>query len=898
MRIKRLVSLLLITLLLCCPQLIQASAFEVGDYVVMGEYNGEPILWRILRDKGDGNLELISDKIITLKAFDGRHADGTDIQKSGGSGRWSDSNLQNWLNSVDAEVDFTCGNAPDTDAVTTNPYDTETGFMNNFSEAEKSYVTKGSNNSILNALNIAYATAGGAELLYNREPDGVSTNVSSAYYETVFDYFYLPSVADIEYIRNNIPIFGVDYHKAFPTERAIETSDMQYKNITADNAWYYWLRDSMYGNKESFVRCVTPTNTVEYAQADNGIVGVRPMCTIDVSKAGVASGDGTIGSPYVLDDVPWIYINGNTECVMYGSKVTVNVHKINAPSDANIIVTHNGKVVLANPTEAFTVTPVEGVNVIGAEMVDGDGNLITSSTFKVRCIQLDIPSDNVFIDDNFNNSSDLSDYVPANTSSSNVTYEYKTENGDSYLSISSKGGTIANISSGSWANKYHSSADATYAEMDIRFTAAGYNNMNFLSYKVWANSKSSFIYPLKFYKNGNLNVADVEGGERTVATLELGVWYNIKAILSNSQDTFTVVLTDSREPDTHKIICNNIKLAAAVDYTDFTLIRSYGKPNTTTIDVSYWKVADCTVLGSTDSMIGSMTLDSNNKLVRLLMNNTTDEKLQANLVFAQYNSDKNLKGSKMVKATIDEGMSDLYTISFDEPVATGDTVKLFLFSDISTLKPLMEPKTLGSESGGEEPSEPTEPEEPDEGEEEETENYVAVYENSLETYSQISGSGWTLKNRGNTYDTDNGYLEITSDSYSNYYVEAAKSSGGITGQIKAECEFMTTDTGGNFDIKCYNSSGISYGSSNYLIKGGKIAGTSTAIQAGKWYKMAVKIDTSTKTFTMYVNGKKVGSAKLSNATNLKRALFEYWVSDTSETNTMSFRNLKISTVQE
>ena len=41
---------------------------EIGDYILFGTYNDEPILWRVINKDTQNGLLLWSDKIITIKA--------------------------------------------------------------------------------------------------------------------------------------------------------------------------------------------------------------------------------------------------------------------------------------------------------------------------------------------------------------------------------------------------------------------------------------------------------------------------------------------------------------------------------------------------------------------------------------------------------------------------------------------------------------------------------------------------------------------------------------------------------------------------------------------------------------------------------------------------------------
>ena len=45
------------------------TTIKIGDYVVMGKYYDEPILWRCVDIDENGPL-MLADRILTIKAFD------------------------------------------------------------------------------------------------------------------------------------------------------------------------------------------------------------------------------------------------------------------------------------------------------------------------------------------------------------------------------------------------------------------------------------------------------------------------------------------------------------------------------------------------------------------------------------------------------------------------------------------------------------------------------------------------------------------------------------------------------------------------------------------------------------------------------------------------------------
>ena len=90
-----------------------ADEVKQGDYIKFGTYNGLPIVWRCVESE-DGKALMISDSIITLKAYDAAGDAGNDAtgyRIKCGSNLWSSSTLRAWLNSDSDTVSYS-GSVP------------------------------------------------------------------------------------------------------------------------------------------------------------------------------------------------------------------------------------------------------------------------------------------------------------------------------------------------------------------------------------------------------------------------------------------------------------------------------------------------------------------------------------------------------------------------------------------------------------------------------------------------------------------------------------------------------------------------------------------------------------------------------------------------------------------
>ncbi len=286
-------------------------SIEKGQYLVLGNYNGEDILWRCV-DKDSNGALMLSDKIISLKPYDanglytsGSHGIGDDSgeqRQAKGSNHWADSNLRAWLNSsaTSGKVEWPCGNAPITSAVyqNKNAYADEQGFLKNFSAMEMSAIKTVSIPQIPN------------DYKYTRAEKGFSTgikeykqNYGNIADETTSDRFFL---LNYEQAYKTYVAFKDYYYNAIPTKAALEKS--QFSTATVEDLtlgsgkpWAYWLRTPA-PNNGAQVRIIAGDNKVMAADAYTGYIGVRPAFYLNLSSAQFIAGTGTETDPFFVEE--------------------------------------------------------------------------------------------------------------------------------------------------------------------------------------------------------------------------------------------------------------------------------------------------------------------------------------------------------------------------------------------------------------------------------------------------------------------------------------------------------------------------------------------------------------------------------------------------------------------
>jgi hypothetical protein len=280
---------------------------RLGEYVLFAKYDGEPILWRVIDiRKKRGEMTLWSDRILTFKAFDANgdfHKD--EDRMKFGSNYYRDSNLRQWLNSNETEIDW-LQNRPIKEQLEEgkNPYNDEPGFLSdaNFSDYDRSLIVPRKHEVLLAKTDIAKKEGGKEEHLLNTKFEKIMMNYDLSWYETLEDKVFLLSIRDLtKFIYDRSPILGEDYYKTTPTEKAIATRKMdESQDVSADKYWHYWLRTPETSNAIN-VRAVNNLGYVYSESAYDGSKGVRPGIMMDLKKAVFKSGGkGTIKKPFVI----------------------------------------------------------------------------------------------------------------------------------------------------------------------------------------------------------------------------------------------------------------------------------------------------------------------------------------------------------------------------------------------------------------------------------------------------------------------------------------------------------------------------------------------------------------------------------------------------------------------
>ena len=268
------------------------AGVQLGDYIQLGRYDGEPILWRCVGVDENGPL-MLSDRVLCdSMPYDAQTSENSDSgshRRSGyrskyGSNHWRDSDMRSWLNS-DAgagQVEWLCGNPPKDEYILGGgAYDGKAGFLNGFTPDEAAAIKTVTQRAIVShpEYTAGYIDAPGTDLPYNTDIGSVADGYEGAHYENITDKVFLLDVKQLHTVYENLGGYYIG------------------QNRNGVN-WSYWLRTPVTDCNHD-MRYVTTQGSIGRDAPCKGYYGVRPAFYLDAAYYAVTSGSGTAADPYV-----------------------------------------------------------------------------------------------------------------------------------------------------------------------------------------------------------------------------------------------------------------------------------------------------------------------------------------------------------------------------------------------------------------------------------------------------------------------------------------------------------------------------------------------------------------------------------------------------------------------
>jgi len=235
-------------------------------------YYGVPIVFQVAAKNHEGYPEnsetLITEKLITLKAFDAKEPSNSDSnRRTYGNNRYLYSNIRQWLNKdVDSwyEPQHETDEPPNANGVNYNYYDSESGFLSNFSRDFKKQILTTNLTVVKNTV-----TDGGES-------------------ETFQDKIFLPSITEVGLPNENniaegslLEMFTTASASriANPTTEAVANSTYTSTSLKDSSPWNWLLRTPV-ASQSYGIRIVSTSGGITNTQGQAGQQGVRPVLNL------------------------------------------------------------------------------------------------------------------------------------------------------------------------------------------------------------------------------------------------------------------------------------------------------------------------------------------------------------------------------------------------------------------------------------------------------------------------------------------------------------------------------------------------------------------------------------------------------------------------------------------
>lgn len=268
-----------------------SSTISIGDYIYLGQYNEEQLVWRCVDIDDNGPLMLLS-KTIENKSFSasqtGMQTDDlseltdlsdSEMRKQYGSNRWSLSTIRQWLNSEDTDIAWENATPSDELCYGSAGYDSEAGFLadGNFTSDEKYVIKSVAQKNILSAYDEGDATSGNVGFVTDYSTTVTKEKYDSSFNETVVDRIFCLDTLQFENAKANC------------FEYVLPSAEQE----------QYWLRTPIY-EKSYAVNYSTIYGVAIDTVANNSEIGIRPAFYINTDALNITSGTGEESSPYVI----------------------------------------------------------------------------------------------------------------------------------------------------------------------------------------------------------------------------------------------------------------------------------------------------------------------------------------------------------------------------------------------------------------------------------------------------------------------------------------------------------------------------------------------------------------------------------------------------------------------
>ena len=258
-----------------------------------------------------------------------------------GSGYWSSSNLREWLNSDKRNVGYTC-NPPSEEFMGNKNYESEPGFLYEFTEDEKNAILVSERRVFLSSFDSKIKEGGTSNPQHlNTRGDSFLATMSSYAFDRYKNFNYKREL-DKVFLLSPQELYQYVFQRGFSTQKKL-TTEAKIKNNLSSNTVNWWLQYSTSWNDFDWTGAVNNSGSsriiTAYADYNYGIV---PAVHLNgdyilsnnrkISECNI--GETVIFGRYLSSPIEWEIVNKtNDNDVLLLSKNILDVKQIDSKGD-------------------------------------------------------------------------------------------------------------------------------------------------------------------------------------------------------------------------------------------------------------------------------------------------------------------------------------------------------------------------------------------------------------------------------------------------------------------------------------------------------------------------------------------------------------------------------------
>lgn len=266
---------------------------------------------------------------------------GSEYRVLYGSNYWQTSNLREWLNSADEKVNYTCL-PPSADKLGNNAYDTEPGFLSEFTEEERNAIAVTKHRVFISTPDASVKTGGSYSVPLNMVSTksltfsipNLTSNGLKYRYQDVLDKVYILNTYELYvYVQQR------GYNLSKPLMSAAKEKYSYYNNTIA-----YWLASSEVSAYGEYLHLINASGEISVTATPKSWLGVVPVINLKpdyrLSNGKLARelkiGEVVTFGRYLGQPIKWRVINIQDGYPMLWAEEAVTIKAFDAPGDPSL----------------------------------------------------------------------------------------------------------------------------------------------------------------------------------------------------------------------------------------------------------------------------------------------------------------------------------------------------------------------------------------------------------------------------------------------------------------------------------------------------------------------------------------------------------------------------------